>query len=209
MKLEITTVQVGYLKTNCYIVRDTESNKAFIVDPGYADKKLKKALEELGITQLDYILLTHGHFDHILGISEIQSEFGGKVVISEIDERFFTDTDLSLVSPKFFVGKVPPVADLTVKDEDEIPFAACAIKVMHTPGHTAGSVCYLLENYIFSGDTLFRESAGRTDFPTGSSQQLISSLQRLAELKGNFKVLPGHEEETTLAWERRYNPFLK
>ena len=209
MKLEIIVSEVGYLKTNCYIVRDTETGKAFIVDPGYVDDKFEKKLEELSISGFDYILLTHGHFDHILGITEIQEKFGGKIVIHEDDEKFFTDSSLSLNNPGFFREKLPQKADITVIDGDEIPFAGSSIKTLHTPGHTGGSVCYILENNIFSGDTLFRESIGRTDFPTGSSEKIIASLWKLAEINGDYRVLPGHGEETTLDHERRCNPYLK
>ena len=208
MNLEIRTVEVGFLPTNCYLVKDADTGCAFAVDPGFYEPSLETALRELGVEQLDYILLTHGHHDHILGLAELQEHFGGKIVIHEADAAFLTDDGLSLRSPAFAGLPRAKAADLTVRDGDALPFAGGAIRVLHTPGHTRGSVCYLLENNLFAGDTLFQSSVGRTDLPTGDTRQLLQSVRRLAALEGDYAVLPGHGPQTTLARERLYNPYF-
>ena len=208
MKLLLRCCEVGFLPTNCYLVKDTETGQCFAVDPGDYDSFLKTALRDMGIERLDYILLTHGHHDHILGLQKLQDAFGGKIVMHESETAFLTDDSLSLRHPLFGSSARMPAVDLTVRDGDEIPFADGAIRVLHTPGHTRGSVCYLLDTFLFAGDTLFCESVGRTDLPTGITQQLLQSVRRLAALDGDYTVLPGHGPQTTLSHERKCNPYL-
>ena len=208
MQLEIRICEVGFLPTNCYLVKDAETGESFAVDPGDYDDALAKTLREMGVERLKYILLTHGHHDHILGLQKLQDAFGGKIVMHESETAFLTDDSLSLRHPVF--GSLPRAerADLTVRDGDTIPFAGGEIRVLHTPGHTRGSVCYLLDDYLFAGDTLFQESVGRTDLPTGNTRQLLQSVRRLAALDGDYTVYPGHGPQTTLSHERNYNPYL-
>lgn len=208
MKVDIQICEVGFLPTNCCLVKETETGRSLAVDPGWYDETLERALQRMGIERLDYILLTHGHHDHILGLGLLQQNFGGKIVMHESEERFLTDDSLSLRSPAFAALPRVERANLLVQDGDELPFAGGAVRVLHTPGHTRGSVCYQLGDTLFAGDTLFRESVGRTDLPTGNTAQLLSSVRRLAALEGDFRVLPGHGSETTLSHERKYNPYL-
>ncbi len=208
MKLEIRTVEVGFLPTDCYLVKDADTGRAFAVDPGFYEPVLEAALRDMEIERLDYILLTHGHHDHILGVAGLQERCGGRIVIHEAEAAFLTDDGLSLRSPAFANLPRAKTADVTVRDGDELPFAGGVIRVLHTPGHTRGSVCYQLDNYLFAGDTLFQSSVGRTDLPTGNTRQLLQSVRRLSALEGDYAVLPGHGPQTTLARERLYNPYF-
>ena len=165
-------------------------------------------IDMIGDTNLKYILLTHGHFDHIIGVKSVKEKYGAQVVISKEDEPMLNSAKLSLAvfcnAPQNNVD-----ADIIVKDGDEITLGKTKIKVMATPGHTSGSVCYIAENCIFSGDTLFYCSCGRTDFPSGSPEQMMSSLQKLKALDGDYKVYTGHNNLTTLDFERKNNPYMK
>ena len=208
MKLVVNRCELGAMPTNCYIVRDMGSGDSLVIDPAVYDVTLVAALRKLEIKSLRYILLTHGHFDHILGVQKLQDKCGGALVIHAQDETFLHNDGLSLRPPfsDRFSRAVTP--DLTVRDGDRLPFGKGEIEVLHTPGHTAGSVCYLLDDLLFSGDTLFRESVGRTDFPTGSLPQLRQSVRRIAALRGDYKLFPGHGEVSTLSHERKNNPYL-
>ena len=194
----------GTMGNNCYLIVDEQTNKSALVDcPEYNEK-----MEELiGGTQLEYILLTHGHFDHIIGTKEVKEKYQAKVVISAEDEEMLTSGKLSLAvfcnAPQNNVD-----ADIVVKDGDVINLGSIEIKVIATPGHTKGSVCYICENYLFSGDTLFCSSCGRTDFPGGSAAEMMESLRRLKELDGNYEVMTGHEDLSNLDFERKNNPYM-
>lgn len=193
---------------NCYILKDEESGDALVVDPGLYNNRLEAMLKEIGIKELRYILLTHGHFDHIIGVSELKENFGGKVVIHKADEACLYDEEQSLAC-YFGEAQHEDEADILVSDGDEIAFGKYKIKVMHTPGHTEGCVCYLIENMMFSGDTLFKSSIGRTDFPSSDIRKMKDSLKRLISIESDYDVYPGHEGATTLSREKKYNPCLK
>ena len=194
--MEITALTLGDYMTNCYLLRREDSDRCLIVDPGYEAGKILKVLEEKHL-QPEAILLTHGHFDHVGAVRELFSETDCDVYISEADlslPPMITNGRL------FYTHTYPASGALTL--------AGLTFWVLPTPGHTPGSVCLLAGDTMFSGDTLFRGSCGRTDLPGGSWEQMLASLKTLASLLGDYRVLPGHGEETTLAWERTHNPYL-
>lgn len=205
--LKLTTFAPGMVYANCYIVTDEESKEAFVVDPGVYNKRFEAALRAAGVEKLRYILLTHGHFDHISGVKALKEDFGGDVVIHREDAGCLYDKSKSLAS-KFFFPQHDVTADVLVDDGQRLPFGEGEIEVIHTPGHTKGSVCYTIEDIMLSGDTLFKSSIGRTDFPGGSIEEMKESLKRLAALERNYTVYPGHAESTTLEREKKYNPYV-
>ena len=208
--IQVDSVKVGALAVNCCIVTDTATKKTAVVDPGEFTAELEDTLEAVGYENIEYILLTHGHFDHIGGVDRLceKTERKAKTVIYKSEEQLMNDVRLNLSMPFMGIPLTGIKADILVSDGDEIKLGESVVRVMHTPGHTPGSVCYICDSVIFSGDTLFRESAGRTDFPTGSSRQLMGSLRKLSELKGDYIVYPGHDSTTTLENERANNPYL-
>jgi len=161
--------------------------------------------------KLKYILLTHGHFDHIFGVHGLREATGAKVVIHFKDAEHLVDPKKSLAEGNMPEPHIPVTADVLVKEGDILTLGEEEIKVMSTPGHTMGSVCYIIESEktIISGDTLFCMTAGRTDFPDGSDELMISSLKRLIALEGDYRVLPGHNRETTLESERKRNWYIR
>ena len=208
MAFELTRVQLGEMGTNGYILIDNESGDCAFIDVGDYGERLKAFLQNKGIEKLRYILLTHGHFDHIKGVKKLKADFGGEVVIHSLDADCLYDSSKSLGD--FFGLSMPSFeADKTVIEGDRLPFGNSEIEVIHTPGHTVGSVCYKIGDMIFSGDTLFCGSIGRTDFPGGSMLQMTASLKKLSKLEGNYNVYPGHEDVTDLDTERRTNLYMK
>ncbi len=208
--IDVKVFKVGVLATNSYLITDKDTGKVAVVDPGFADKKLTAALEEVGEGNIEYILLTHGHFDHIGAVAEYAERFGAKIVISALDAPFLSDNALNL-SGRLFRGIEPIEADVLLNDNDTVALGNTELRFILTPGHTCGSGCFLSEEdrIIFSGDTLFYRSVGRTDFATSDPEAMLSSLHKLMNLQGDYRVLPGHDMETTLSEERMYNPYLR
>lgn len=194
--MEITALTLGDYMTNCYLLRREDSDRCLIIDPGYEAGKILKLLEEKQL-QSEAILLTHGHFDHVGAVRELFSETDCDVYISEAD----LSLPPMITNGRLFYTHTYPASGV-------LTLAGLTLRVLPTPGHTPGSVCLLAGDTIFSGDTLFRGSCGRTDLPGGSWERIRSSLKILADLPGDYRVLPGHGEETTLAWERKHNPYL-
>ena len=193
--MTVTSLPVGSIGTNCYLIYDETTKDAAVIDPGDNAKPVAARIKELGLN-VRAILLTHGHFDHCGDVKRIRKLTGAQVFVHPADR------DLPIMLRRGLE------ADRDLADGDVLDLAGTRLRVLHTPGHTPGSVCFLCGDLLFSGDTLFEGSCGRTDFPGGSWPEMLASLRRLAELEGDYKVYPGHGEETTLEQERRFNPYM-
>lgn len=197
------------MDSRCYLITDEATGLSAVVDCGGFTEEVADMFTRQGVGRLEYILLTHGHFDHILGVPALKREYGGQVVIHEDDAVMPEDLVLSLSAAFRLKEAEVFTPDRTVRDGDRIELGESVIEVMHTPGHTKGSVCYIADGVIFSGDTLFHLSIGRTDFPGGSMQDMLESVTRLAQLPGDFTIYPGHGESTTLEEERQNNGYMR
>ena len=202
--MKIYHVTTGLLGVNTYFLVNEKTKNAILIDGGESYKAIKKTESDLGV-KITTLLLTHAHFDHAGNAEQLQKD-GVKVLISEIDAPKLSN-GLNLASDfgRTFNSFIP---DQMLKDGQVLNIEDIQIKVIATPGHTDGSLTFMVGNSLFTGDTLFLESVGRTDFPTGNKTQLINSVKKLFALEGNYNVYPGHQEFTTLSHERENNFFV-
>lgn len=198
--MKVKLLRVGPIGTNCYILEDDQTNLAAVIDPGDEPELIQEALEKEGV-EVRYLLLTHGHYDHTTAVPALHRVYPqADIYIHQADANGAGSTLFPLAGE---------VDDLKLYDEgDVIRLGDHEIQVLHTPDHSPGSVTLKVEDVLFTGDTLFAGSCGRTDLRGGSYEQIMQSLKRLGELKGDFHVCPGHEATSTLERERRSNPFL-
>ncbi len=205
--MKIVNISSGFMSANSYLLVDEETNKAALVDPGEDGKGIIAGIMQQGVSVVA-ILLTHGHFDHILALDEVKAFTNAPVYIHKDDNICLSNTTFSLMS---MIGRNDTFddADVLLTDGDVIKIGGSEIKVMHTPGHTVGSVCYVTDAGIISGDTLFYDSIGRTDFPGGDFHAIQSSVRRLYKLEGATILYPGHGNSTTIERERKFNMFVR
>lgn len=197
--MQIQVLQVPMMGTNCYLVMDEDSGKGVVIDPGGAADAISAAIKKVGMT-LEAIFLTHGHYDHTGAVLELKKEFPDIPVYLHAADAVQTQKVDSLM---------PDIGETKPYDEgDEISIGSMKFRVLHTPGHTAGSVTLDAGEVLFTGDTMFAGNCGRTDLPSGSSDMMADSLKRLANLEGDRQVLPGHEGFSTLAEERVSNYWV-
>ena len=198
--MKVKVMQVGPIGTNCYILEDEQAHAAAVIDPGDEPERILSVLQEEDAA-VEYILLTHGHYDHTTAVPQLHEACPqAKIYIHQADANGAGSTLYPLA------GQVAGLKHY--KEGDTLPLGSLTIQVMETPGHSPGSVTLRVGDVLFTGDTLFCGSCGRTDLRGGSYEQIMVSLKRLGELEGNFHVCPGHDRTSTLEQERRYNPFL-
>lgn len=195
--VHIHTMPLGAYQTNCYLVWEDGSHGCVVIDPGYEPETVLHRANELG-KRIEAILLTHGHFDHVGGVRQLAADTGCSVYLCADD---LSMPEQMTAGPLYYTH--------TYAEGDVLKLAGAAFRVIHTPGHTPGSVCLICGDAMFSGDTLFADSCGRTDLPGGSWAAILQSLKRLGQMEQNYAVYPGHGESTTLETEKRYNPYLK
>ena len=208
----IDTFVLGDFETNCYCLRsDENSQECVVIDTGLEDTDIVRVFEEKQFTPI-VLIVTHGHFDHIAGLNAMREKFQEmKVYMHKLDSAALENPNVSLACLTGDTFTTQP-ADLLVEDGDLIEQAGVKLQVIHTPGHTPGGIgLYSQEDgVLFAGDTLFADSVGRTDFPGGNSSQIIESIkEKLLTLPEDTKVFPGHGPTTTIAHEKKYNPFLR
>jgi hydroxyacylglutathione hydrolase len=210
MSIIVENYQLGMVRTNCYVVYNDSTKEAIVVDPADNGAYIKNVLEEKGLT-IQAILLTHGHFDHIMAATYLQEMYQIQIMAHEQEKQILEDPSMNL-SIGMGGNSCIVKADRYLKDNEILELIGTQIKVLHTPGHTAGGTCYLFEKekILLSGDTLFQGSVGRTDFPTGSMSTLVQSIKdKLMVLDDEVIVYPGHEGETSIGRERKFNPYIR
>ena len=194
--LKIHVLPLGDYQTNCYMIHEENSTDCLIIDPGYEPEIISSYLEEKGLTP-EAILLTHCHFDHVGAVKDLAAQYDCKVFL---DKKELAMPPMLTNGPLYYTDGYG--------DGDTLTLAGIPIQVLETPGHTPGSVCLIMEDTLFSGDTLFAGSCGRTDLPCGDARAMRDSLRRLAALSENYRVCPGHGPSSTLNREKKTNPYL-
>lgn len=203
--MQIKEMQLGMIGTNCYIFWEDNAKECAVVDPGDDGELIARSIQGLGLAPVA-VLLTHSHFDHILGIPGLRRVWPGLPVYchpADIPEETQQSSFGMTVPTVAAFGGITPYTE-----GDKVTVGPLTVEVLHTPGHTKGSVVLRVNDVLFTGDTLFRGSMGRTDLPGGSYSEIMASLARLARLEGDYLVYPGHEGNSTLAMERRSNYYI-
>lgn len=198
---------VGSYMSNCYIIGCDRTKEAVIIDPGANFNLIKETVKELGVIP-KLVILTHGHGDHIQALKETKDEFNVKILIHETESNMLEDPNKNF-SKMMFRKPISITADRNLKDGEVIVLGDLKLEIIHTPGHTPGSISIKVENILITGDTLFNGSIGRTDFPGGSFDELINSIKnKLYKFEDNTIVYPGHNSPTTIGTEKNSNPFV-
>ncbi len=204
--MQVTYLSVGDLGTNCCFAYDDAGN-AVVIDPAAEAQRLLNIVKENNLS-VHAILLTHAHFDHILAADTLREATGAPLCVGAEDATMLADARKNLSGLIYPFGEVSLIADRLLREGDTVSFGTETLTVLETPGHTPGSVCYVGDGVLFAGDTLFAGSIGRTDLPGGDMRVLRRSLERLVALEEDYAIYAGHGEQTTLAYEKRANPYL-
>lgn len=201
--MKIKRVVAGIYGANCYVVMDEKTKKGFVIDPGGDVDDIEKAIDKMGV-EVEYIILTHGHLDHTSGVKELQDIVGGKVCINKKDE------DMIKRAADLYGPLLSGNADIYLEEGAVLEVSDMKIKCIETPGHTPGGMCYLVDDTVFTGDTLFFGSIGRSDLEGGDGDLLIKSIkEKLMTLDEDIIVCPGHGPQSSIQREKNSNPFLK
>jgi hydroxyacylglutathione hydrolase len=196
----IKTLQLGQLETNCYIVTDENTLQCAVIDPGDESNTVLNYLERNHL-KCEYILITHGHYDHTMAVKPLANATGATVCMNK------KDSNATITNAPFRF--IPPEGTVFYSEGDIIKVGGLEFHVIETPGHTPGGVTLRCENALFTGDTLFSGSCGRTDFPGGDMDELMRSLKKICDIEGDLEVYPGHMDSSTLERERRFNYYVK
>ena len=212
MSFSVDTLVVGPIEENCYVLKDEETNEGVIIDAGDNGQEILAYVKDNGI-DVKLLVNTHGHWDHIGAVDVLRDALGVQLAIHREDAPMLTASEEEMAVYSVFVGKKKP-AEILLEDGDVISFGKSSLKVIHTPGHTKGSVSYAIADgerkAVFTGDCLFHGSIGRSDFPGGDHKELLDSIgNQLFTLDGDYEVYPGHMGATTLQFEREHNPFMR
>jgi glyoxylase-like metal-dependent hydrolase (beta-lactamase superfamily II) len=211
-KIKVITKPLGIGQANCYILIDESTNKSAVIDPGECSSELLDSICSNNAQDMEYILLTHGHYDHILGVAKLKKLYpNAKIAIHELDAVCLQNPEYSTAKKVLglLASQEPVSADIELQDNDVLEVGSLKVRVMHTPGHTPGGLCYICNDIIFTGDTLFCKTIGRTDFARGSMDDMMKSISRLGNLPGDYTVYPGHNRSTTLDVERKQNRYMR
>jgi len=206
--LIIKSAEIGMIKTNCYLLTDEQTGDSAVIDPASPGRGLNEFIAGIAPEKIKYIILTHRHFDHVLGVRELKQTTGAQIAIHRLDGDALFDPAVSLSRRTEAKGQPPLHADILLEDGMALTLGGHTLEIIHTPGHTAGGVTIRCGDMLFTGDTLFRGDCGRTDLPTGDYGAIMRSLQKLKALPGDYKVYPGHGPASTLEWERRNNTYM-
>ncbi|MBI5639849.1 MAG: MBL fold metallo-hydrolase [Nitrospirae bacterium] len=204
--MHIERIIVGQLDVNCYLVSDEATSDAVIIDPGDESERIVELIEGKGLRP-KYVFLTHCHYDHVCAAGDLKKKYNAALIMHKDEIEMYGMTKQLCISWGYDAGDFPS-PDRTVKEGDEISIGSCVFKVLHTPGHTPGGVCLYGEKTLFTGDTLFKGSVGRTDLPGGDTGMLFDSLNKITKLPADTRVYCGHGDETTIGLELKQNPFL-
>jgi len=206
--MKVTRINAGEFGSNCWLVIDEESSEAVIIDPSPEINIIKEAIERRCVS-VKFILLTHGHFDHMTSCDSLRDLTGAPLAVHRDDAECLTNSRLNAYR-MFMAGDfVFRPAEILLEEGDRLRFGSLTVTLMHTPGHTEGSVCFFIGDSMFTGDTLFDGGIGRSDLPGGDAMKLISSLRRIKHIEYNYKIYTGHGSNSTLEKQKEYNPYLK
>ena len=205
--IKIQIYPVTMLQTNCCYLVDEATGKAAVSDPGERSVALEAQIEKDG-GKLEYVLLTHGHYDHICYAKQLADKYGAKVVTGKNNDRFLSDVYLN-GTKRHGLPFVPFSADIVLEDGEKFLLGETEITYLYTPGHTSGCGIFLFDEIMLAGDLIFRESYGRTDLETGDDYNMMLSLKRVKQLEGDYTIIPGHGPLTDLGHERSFNPLMR